>query len=915
MMAFLSGKTNGSRSLFFQILMGFFCSMLLYALVQIVFDFHSERKFIKDIILKQDRKLSQFIAHLTASSLYMDNIFLVRDKLEGLLDREELKAIIIYDREGRSWFSTAATDDHHPVLPPDEVKRLMVSLNNASVEDISVMERDDLILAFSPVNIERLPVSDSAAMGMDHAGTKEPIGLVQLFIDNRYLHGLLMRDLWLDLAGMLLALLVAAYAAAVISRRITRPVALLTDRARKLARGEEVQPVTFNARGEIDELKNTFNQMLTARQQYETLLKTERDRFRSMLDTMHDGIYIVNSSFRVIYANPFFKKLFQVTEGDICYEKIGMAGEPCKFCPASRVLTGEIVNTEFRHAEEDRFFEVQSVPFECDNSGLCVLNILREITARKNAETALHKELELNKTIAGLYERIITIEDNISDVATLFLLEALDATGAAQGVIGVRMPDERGTRAVAMLGDTEKLNALVRQAEEQQQEVADENIISQPLRIDGRWMGQFVICDPETPFSIFHTEVLRRLSQFFVLSYGRISSSSEKNRLKEQLRHAQKMEAIGTLAGGIAHDFNNILTAILGYTELCLLEAGNDTETARKLQCIHSASIRARNLISQILTFSRQRRVEKVLMDPSPVVKEALKFMRASLPATIEIRQNIAGEDSLVLADPTQIHQIVINLCTNAVHAMEGEKGVLEVCLEKRQLHDTTPDRSPGTYLCISVRDSGCGISLDIQQRMFEPYFTTKEMGKGTGLGLAVVHGIVKECDGFIEVDSSPGMGTTIVCCFPAQERKENGFAELPGRNVPAEGHGVVMVVDDEPYVADVVGGMLERLGYQPVIFTNPLKALKAVEEEPSKYDAVMTDQLMPEITGTELCQKIRNIRRDMPLFICTGFSTSVDRMDAEAEGISGILRKPLTIRELGEMLNRVLQAPAGSVP
>ena len=907
-MKMLFRSKNRKRSLFFQILTGFLGTLLLYALVQIMFDFHSERNFIKEIILKQDKKLSHFIAHFSASSLYIDNNFLIRDKLRSFLDREELKAIVIYDRNGMPWF-TAGSDRQDPVtIPADQAKRLMLSIRNASLDELPVMEREDMMLAFSPVTIERFPVKDTVALNTGASqNTKELIGLVELCIDKHYLEGLLLRDLLIDLAGMLIALIVAAYAAAVISRRITRPVAVLTDRARRLADGEDAQPVTLEARGEIGELKDAFNQMLTARQQYETLLKTERDRFRSMLDTMQDGIYIVDINYRIVYANPFFKKLFQITEHDVCYEKIGMIGEPCGFCPISQVLKGEIANTEFRHAEFDRFFEMRSVPFDTEQSGRCALNILREITARKKAEIALRKELDLNKTIANLYERIISIQDNISDVARLFLLEALDATGAWQGIVGVRMPEAQDVHAVAIHGDEEMLSVHLSRAVEQREEIADEKIISLPLIIDGKWIGQFCICDPETPFSIFHAEVLRRLSQFFVLTYGRITSARERNRLKEQLRHAQKMEAIGTLAGGIAHDFNNILTAILGYTELCLMEAGPDSSTGQKLQQIYSASIRARNLISQILTFSRQTRIQKVLVDPTPVVKEALKFMRASLPATIEIRQNIPGASSMILADPTQIHQIVINLCTNAVHAMEGEKGILEVSLEKCQYTDEKPGRMPGNYLCLTVKDSGCGIPPEIRQRIFEPYFTTKEMGKGTGLGLAVVHGIVNECNGFIDVKSSPGRGTTIVCCFPAKERDDHDLMELSDKAMPATGHGVVMVVDDEPYVADVVGGMLERLGYDTVIFTNPIKAIKAFEQNPYRFDAVMTDQLMPELTGTELCEQIRKIRSDLPLLICTGFSTAVGRLDLKAEGISGILRKPLTIHELGEMLGKIL--------
>ena len=303
----------------------------------------------------------------------------------------------------------------------------------------------------------------------------------------------------------------------------------------------------------------------------------------------------------------------------------------------------------------------------------------------------------------------------------------------------------------------------------------------------------------------------------------------EKAALQEQLQHAQKMEAIGTLAGGIAHDFNNILAAILGYAELAALRVPGNSEARKNLDECLRAVHRARNLVRQILAFSRQGKEERKPLDARPIVKEGLKFLRASLPATIEIRERIEGNPGLIEADPTEIHQVLMNLCTNAAHAMREKGGVLEVSLEGVRLpaEQTSlgPEMRPGPYLKLRVSDTGEGIPAEIRSRIFEPYFTTKEVGKGTGLGLAVVHGIVTRSRGAIRVASEPGKGSTFEVFLPELQAPPSASREEKFEPLPLGGRERILFVDDEQATAEITRSMLERLGYEVEVRTSSIEA------------------------------------------------------------------------------------------
>jgi PAS domain S-box-containing protein len=389
-------------------------------------------------------------------------------------------------------------------------------------------------------------------------------------------------------------------------------------------------------------------------------------------------------------------------------------------------------------------------------------------------------------------------------------------------------------------------------------------------------------------------------------------AEEEKSKLAAQLQQAQKMEAIGTLAAGIAHDFNNILSAIIGYTELASdnIAGGTNADAKANLEEVLKACRRARDLVRLILAFSRQRKKEPVPLQIHLIVKEALKLVRSFVPTTIEIRQSITTFGR-VMADPTQMHQVIMNLCTNAYQAMQEDGGILEVNLSEididLQFASHHPGLNPGPYIRLTVGDTGCGMDKSVIDRVFDPYFTTKEMGdEGTGLGLSVVHGIVKEHGGAITVYSEPGEGTIFNVYLPRTEQVEEtakGEAEKP---LPT-GHEHILFIDDDPAIADLTKQMLERLGYEVVTRTSGIEALELFRAKPDDFDLVITDMTMPNMTGDTLGKELMRIRPDIPVILFTGYSERISEEKARAIGIREFAMKPLAMWQLADIIRKVL--------
>ena len=391
---------------------------------------------------------------------------------------------------------------------------------------------------------------------------------------------------------------------------------------------------------------------------------------------------------------------------------------------------------------------------------------------------------------------------------------------------------------------------------------------------------------------------------------GIAQNVTEQFRLERQLRHTQKMEAIGTLAGGVAHDFNNVLTPIMGYTEIIRLKMKQDGFSDQAvfdyLEEILKAAKRAKSLVEQVLTFSRSIEKKEVLQYIHPIVKEVMKLMRATLPTTIVIQEKINEHCGRVFIDPVQIHQVLINLCTNASHAMAGRHGVLRVTL------DLTPQTGDGKeWLELSVADTGCGIGEQLLDRIFEPYFTTKEKTSGTGMGLAMVHGIVSRQGGFVKVESEVGQGSNFRVFLPIA-KKETAIDQIVALGELQCGSGKILLVDDEDQVVQVTGEILQSLGYTVVGKTSPREALAAFLKDSGGFDMLITDLTMAELTGLELSEQVKALRPDIPIILITGYSDQVSKDAAISAGIDEYCMKPISMRELSTIVGKFLGGRAG---
>jgi signal transduction histidine kinase/ActR/RegA family two-component response regulator len=403
--------------------------------------------------------------------------------------------------------------------------------------------------------------------------------------------------------------------------------------------------------------------------------------------------------------------------------------------------------------------------------------------------------------------------------------------------------------------------------------------------------------------------LLRTIGEIFANALGREQAELEKQTLELRLRHAQRMEALGTLAGGIAHDFNNILAAILGYAEMALGRLRRDSREWRHVQEVRKAGERARDIVDRILAFSRRTEQRHRPVRMRPLLEETAGLLRASLPPTIDLRMRLPEEEAIVLGEPSRLQQVIMNLCTNAAQAMAGQ-GVIEVALDPVALDAERAlshgDLAAGRYVRLSVRDSGHGMDAATLERIFEPFFTTKAAGTGTGLGLAMVHGIVSDHGGAMNVQSRPGAGSSFEAYFRQAEAApaddDRGEAPLP----LGQGEAVLFVDDERPLV--LLGEeMLAEIGYEPIGFDKSPAALAAFRADPDRFDLVLTDEIMPEMTGTELAKALHEIRPDLPIILMTGHGGTVEARGSRAAGIREVLKKPLLSADLAKGLARHL--------
>jgi PAS domain S-box-containing protein len=483
----------------------------------------------------------------------------------------------------------------------------------------------------------------------------------------------------------------------------------------------------------------------------------------------------------------------------------------------------------------------------------------------------------------------------------------IDLNAAALVMTGLKR-DEIIGRSMVELGawlDAEEGTELVQAA----LAAGPGHAIERPIRTPTR--GTLTVL---ASFSLIELDGVSRLLVMMQDITDRKAAEEDRRELEMQLRQAQKMEAIGTLAGGIAHDFNNILTAIFGYVQLAELEIPPTHPARAYLEGIMRGSERARDLVSQIVTFSRRREQQRTIARLGPVVHDALRLLRASLPATIEFRTEIDLETPPVLCDATQLHQIVMNLGANAAYAMRPRGGVLTVSLNEAEPDSAVvashPQLGRRRPVCLTISDTGMGMDSVTRDRIFEPFFTTKPVGEGSGLGLAVVHGIVQTHEGAIVCASEPGAGTTFRIYFPPVDI-DGIEAPLASAELP-QGQGErVLLVDDEEAVVAIASRMLERLGYRPTVFSDSRVALEQLLCTPEAFDVVLTDLTMAGVTGVDLAREARGVRPKLPVIITTGFMNARDIDSARVLGVQLFLEKPFVLSALADCMHQALHPPA----
>ena len=429
----------------------------------------------------------------------------------------------------------------------------------------------------------------------------------------------------------------------------------------------------------------------------------------------------------------------------------------------------------------------------------------------------------------------------------------------------------------------------------------------------GRILGQEIQLlkkDANAVFVYASGRAVRDGTGKFLYYEGTIQDITDRRRLESQLRQAQKMEAIGTLAGGVAHDFNNILASMMGFTEMAAKETRQDVRRKYHDRVLQACE-RAKNLVNQILAFSRRREQESSPLDIKLILAEALSLLRATLPATILIKQQITHEETYVLADPTQIHQIIMNLCTNAAHAMREKGGLLDIHLSEIEIlhpeQSSHPDLPAGSYVQLSVRDTGHGIDAAIQDKIFDPFFTTKKAKEGTGLGLSVVYGIAKSCGGAIDVQSTVGQGATFTIYLP-RIHPASHTEETIRVEVDLQGNERILFVDDEEALVSMAQAFFESLGYSITATVSSAEAFRLFRKKPDQFDLVITDMTMPEMTGAELARALLKIRPDLPVILCTGYSDAINKVEVKKLNIREFILKPVSLHDLGLRVRRVLK-------
>jgi two-component system cell cycle sensor histidine kinase/response regulator CckA len=632
--------------------------------------------------------------------------------------------------------------------------------------------------------------------------------------------------------------------------------------------------------------------------------------FRALIENSSDIIVLLDAEGIIRYETPAVERLLGYTPAELIGTNIVERLHPDDVSkvieaygainagrtPGGTSWNGHFIEARFCH--KDGLWRTMQCIFNALPSDLPVVGIvinLHDITERKRSDKALRESNDyLNKLVNYANAPIIVWDPKFRITRFNHAFERLTGYGAREVIdkdLSMLFPQVSKEESISNILDTLKGKHWVS--------------LEVPILCKNGNI-RIVLWSSANMYSEDSTSLIATIAQGHDIT--------ERKHLQKQLVQAQKMEAIGTLAGGIAHDFNNILSAIIGFTELAQMKLESDSEIKDDLKEVLTAGSRAKDLIKQILAFSRQTKEERMPVQMELIVKEALKLLRSTLPTTIDMRENIWSK-SVILSDPTQLHQIVMNLCTNAAHAMREKGGILETTLTDVMLDSdfvsTHPDIHPGAYQKLTVSDTGHGIKLEVMNQIFDPFFTTKGVDEGTGLGLSVVYGIVKDCGGTITVYSEPDKGTTFNLYFPilkgTAEEKTSEYTIIP------TGTERILLVDDEKPIVNIITKILSSLGYDVQSRTSSIEALELFKAMPKKFDLVITDMTLPQMSGDALAQELMKIRPDLPVILCTGFSENITKEKAETMGIKVFLMKPLLKEEMAHAIRRVLDEAKGS--
>jgi PAS domain S-box-containing protein len=716
----------------------------------------------------------------------------------------------------------------------------------------------------------------------------------------------------MSMAGIVITLLVSLVGI-LVTLRIIRPVRQMTAVAEKIIEGDLDRTVHVTSYDEIGRLGRTFNLMTSQLKRSMESLRESEKNYRGIFENALEGLFQSTIEGRFLNVNPAMAHILGYDSPDDLISSLKDIGRQLYVNPDDRDKLLRIMSEyenppvseiQIRRKDKNKIWVSIGARLRYDDSGepAFIEGFLMDINARKQAEEALAESKNFLDEIFNAVADPMFVKDRrhqwilINNAMCTFL----------------------GHTRSELLGKSDRDYFTGKEADAFWEK--DEQVLSSGMRD----IREETLTDAA---GIVHTIVTHKTlytdkkgEKFIVGIIRDITeqkrAEQERKQLEIRLTQAQKMEAIGTLAGGIAHDFNNILSVIIGYTELVMndimrkeYELPQTTKIHAKLEQVLKASDRARELTKQILTFSRMTETEYSPIEMKVVIKESLKMLRSVVPSTIEIRENLPVS-GLVMSDPTQINQIMLNLCTNAVYAMHETGGILEVGLQAAIIDDQSDFQllqlSPGPYMKLSIRDTGKGIPPQIMDRIFEPYFTTRELKGGTGLGLSVIHGILKSHNGTITCQSTLNEGTLFDVYLPKLEAGQAKTETLENLPLPG-GNERILFVDDETVLVELYVTMLSSMGYTVDSETSSMAALERFRQNPRKFDLVITDMTMPDMTGDRLARKLIEIRHDIPIILCTGYSEHISEESAKKIGVKEFILKPLDIKTLSRTIRKVL--------